>query len=454
MRHRPVSPWHRCLVAHRFITACVAMLGSLAASTCALADVWPAFRGPTGQGISLDSNLPVHWSETENITWRTEIPGKGWSSPVIWGDQIWVTTAIEHAASESKEAELLKNEKQPGQRQVAKQVSLRAICVHKTTGKLLHNIELTLVKNPASIHTLNSYASPTPVVTQDHVFLHFGTFGTFCLDRQTADMVWNRQLTQEHGVGPGSSPIVWKNLLILVCDGMQQQYVTALHCQTGTEIWKTNRPPMAGDDGDFHKAFSTALAVEANGVSQILVPAAQWFVSYEAASGKMLWFVNHGEGFSNVAAPVYDRGVCYLITGFTKPELWAIPVAARGELSRKNVLWEQTKQVPKKSSPLLVGNELYMVSDSGVLSCVDIQSGEIHWVERLGGNYSASPLLAEGRIYFCSQEGVANVVKPDAEEFQSLAKNQLDGQIMASPATDDGAMFVRTDKALYRIERK
>ena len=432
---------------------CPVLLGCfLSLSSSAIADGWPAFRGPTGQGISVDSNLPVHWSETENITWRTPIPGKGWSSPVIWGNQIWMTTAIEDVPTEREKAELLKNEKQPGQKNVAKRVSMRAVCLHKTTGDVIQDIELVLVENPDSIHTVNSYASPTPVVTQQHVFLHFGTFGTFCLDRNTMDVVWKRQITQQHAVGPGSSPIVWQNLLVLVCDGMQQQYVTALDCQTGDVVWKTDRPPMDGDDGDFHKAFSTALAIQSDGVSQILVPAAQWFVSYEPTSGKMLWHVNHGKGFSNVAAPVFDNNVCYLITGFTKPELWAIPVSARGEISRKNVLWEQKKQVPKKASPLLHGEDLYMISDSGVLSCVDTHSGSIRWVQRLGGNFSASPVLAEEQMYFCNHEGVTHVVKPSADHFESLAENTLDGQIMASPATDDGALFLRTDQALYRIE--
>lgn len=332
-------------------------------------------------------------------------------------------------------------------------MSLRAICVNKVSGKLTRDLELISVDEPESIHTLNSYASPTPVLTEDRVYFHFGTYGTVCLDRADAKEVWRQKLPLQHAVGPGSSPIVWRDLLILVCDGMETQYVTALNRQTGDEVWKTQRPRMEGDDGDLHKAFSTPLAIEWDGQPQLLVPGAQWFVSYEPKSGDVLWQVNHGRGFSNVAAPVFGDGIGYLITGFTKPELWAIPVKERGELSSRNVLWEQKKQVPKKSSPQLIGTEIYMVSDSGVLSCVDVNSGDLNWSARLGGNYSASPLHCADRVYFANHDGAVIVMKPNAEKFEKLAENKLDGQIMASPAADDGALFVRTDQAIYRIEQ-
>ena len=210
---------------------------------------------------------------------------------------------------------------------------------------------------------------------------------------------------------------------------------------------------MEGDDGDFHKAFSTPLAVhdDDDAKAQLLVPGAQWFVSYEARTGKMLWHVNHGEGFSNVAAPVYHNGVSYLITGFTKPELWAIPISSRGELKVENVLWEQKKQISKKSSPVIAGNEIYVISDKGVLSCVDADSGEIHWVKRLGGNYSASPILAGGLLYFCSHEGKTTVVRANPEKYQEIAENQLDGQLMASPIAVNGTLYLRSDEHLYRI---
>ena len=413
---------------------------------------WPAFRGPTGQGTTRETGLPLQWGEGENVAWKTPIPGRGWSSPVVWGNDIWMTTAIERTPTEEEKAELLKDEKQAGQRQVARTISLRAICIERDSGKQKHNVELFNVENPDAIHLLNSYASPTPVIEQDRLYCHFGTFGTTCINTSTGDKVWERKFPLKHAVGPGSSPIVWENLLVLVCDGMEQQYVMAVDKATGDVAWKTDRPPMEGNDGDYHKAFCTPLAVEWNNQPQLLIPGAQWFVSYEPTSGKMLWHINHGKGFSNVAAPVFADGISYLITGFMKPELWAMPVNERGELNSNQVLWEQDKQIPKKSSPALVGSEIYLISDKGVLSCIDINSGDINWTKRLGGNYSASPLIAEGRMYFCSQEGNTTVVRPNANKYEELAESELDGQLMASPVALDGALLIRSDSHLYRIE--
>lgn len=429
----------------------------IAATSVRKASTWPAFRGPTGQGI-VDVALPTTWSEEQNIAWKRQIPGKGWSSPVAAGDHIWMTTAIEHEATNTEKEELLKDEKQPKQRQVAKVVSLRAVCVHAKSGKVLHNIELFSIADPDPIHLLNSYASPTPVIESyadgDRLYCHFGTFGTTCLNTRSGEKIWERRFPSQHAVGPGSSPILWQDLLVLVCDGMEAQYVMALHKSSGDVVWKTPRPPMKGDDGDFHKAFSTALAVDHgdDGKAQLLVPGAQWFVSYEARTGKMLWHINHGKGFSNVAAPVYRNGIAYLITGFTKPELWAIPISSRGELKVGNVLWEQKKQIPKKSSPVVAGDAIYIVSDKGVLSCVDADSGEINWVKRLGGNYSASPIHADGLLYFCSHEGKTTVVRANAEKYEEVAENQLDGQLMASPIAFNGTLYIRSDKHLYRIQ--
>lgn len=415
---------------------------------------WPAFRGTTGQGIAERASLPQTWSEDQNITWKVSIPGKGWSSPVAMGNHIWMTTAIEHfdESSENADEETEGGKKKKKERAEPSSISLRAICVSANSGELLHDCKLFSVDEPGPIHLLNSYASPTPVIEEGRLYCHFGTFGTTCLDTTTGEKIWEKRFPSEHAVGPGSSPIVWNDLLVLVCDGMEAQYVMALNKYNGDVAWKTNRPPMEGTDGDFHKAFSTPLAVESDGTSQILVPAAQWFTSYDAKTGKMLWHVNHGRGFSNVAAPVYGDGVAYLITGFTKPELWAIPVSSRGKLNAGNILWEQKKQIPKKSSPLLAGGAIYLISDNGVLSCVDADSGHVNWIKRLGGNYSASPILADGLLYFCSHEGVTTVVRANPKKFERVAENELDGQLMASPIAIADTLFVRSDTALYRIE--
>ena len=418
---------------------------------------WPAFRGPSGQGVTAEASLPVTWSESSNVTWKTSVPGRGWSSPVIWGNDIWMTTAVERTPTDEEKKELLKGDKQASQKQVAKSISLRAVCVDRTSGKTKQDVELFEIENPDSIHLLNSYASPTPVIEQGRLYCHFGTFGTACLDTNTGKKLWERRLQTKHSVGPGSSPVLWRDLLVLVCDGTEEQFVTALNKSTGDEVWKTPRPPMSGSQGEMHKAFCTPLAIEWDGVPQLITPGAQWFVSYNPETGKPLWKINHGKGFSNVPVPVFANGISYLVTGFMKAELWAVPVSSRGELSSDDVLWEQKRQIPKMSSPALAGDAVYVVNDSGVLSCIDIHSGDIRWSSRLGGNFSASPLVAGDsasgeHIYFCGQDGKTTVVRPNLERAEIVAENELDGRLMASPVVSDGALFMRTDTHLYRLE--
>lgn len=413
---------------------------------------WSSFRGPTGQGVSTEAHIPTRWSETEHVRWKTAIPGKGWSSPVSWGDFIWLTTAIEAEASDEELKKRLTNPREASQRQLASSISLRVICVRRDTGVITKDIELFNVENPNPIHLLNSYASPTPALARGRLYCHFGTFGTACIDTQTGEKIWATQLPLQHGVGPGSSPVLWKNLLLLVCDGMDAQYVAAVDTSSGDIVWRQERPPMEGTDGDFHKAFSTPLLVKWNDEEQLVIPGAQWFVSHAPSSGELLWRVNHGRGFSNVAAPVFADGIAYMITGFTKPELWAIPVSLRGEFDSSQVLWEQKRQIPKKFSPILTGGAIYLIGDNGVLSCVDINNGEIRWSKRLGGNYSASPILVGDRIVLCSHEGKSTVFRANPREFLLLSENQLDGQLMASPLPSNGSLYIRSDTHLYALQ--
>jgi outer membrane protein assembly factor BamB len=431
----------------------------LAVATPALCEPnWPAFRGPTGQGTTSETSLPINWSEKANIGWKTAIPGKGWSSPVIWGDEIWMTTAVEHPRYLQPHEIRLRPRDAQAPTEVEKHrnmaLSLRAICVDRNSGRLLRDVVLFSVENPEVIHLLNSYASPTPVIEKGRLYCHFGTYGTCCLDTGTGEKIWERQFPVQHSVGPGSSPVIWSEWLVLVCDGTEAQYVMALDKNTGDVAWKTDRPPLAGNDGDYHKAFCTPLVISCDGVDQLLIPGAQWFVSYSPDNGNMLWRINHGTGYSNVAAPVFANGVSYLITGFSRSELWAIPVNSRGKLNSDGVLWKQSKQIPKKSSPAIVGKEIYVSNDNGVLSCIDIDTGKFRWAKRLGGSYSASPLVADGRIYLCSHEGKTTVVRPNPERYEQLAENQLDGLLMASPVASQGALFLRSDHHLYRLEAK
>ena len=379
---------------------------------------WPEFRGPTGQGRSDEHGLPMVWSETKNVRWKTAIPGRGWSSPAIQGDRIWLTTATEEGKS------------------------LRAISVDRNTGAILQNVEVFRLKSMGNLNSKNSQASPTPALEGDRVYLHFGAFGTACLN-QSGAIVWKTRLDYDNGQhGPGGSPVIYDDLLILSCDGQDTQYVVALDKLTGKVRWKKYR--------EGYQAYTTPLVVRLPAGDQVISPGAFRAVSYEPRTGKELWQVRYGDGFSNVPRPVYSDGLVFICTGFQHPSLLAVRLDGRGDVTKSHIKWTLKRGVSLTPSPLLVGEELYMVSDNGIASCLNAKSGDPNWQVRLGGNYSASPIYADGRIYFLSEEGESVVIAP-GKEFKELARNQLDGPTLASMAVSGGSIFVRSQTHLYRL---
>jgi outer membrane protein assembly factor BamB len=425
---------------------------SLAAAPLNSAE-WPQFRGPDGQGHSTAKNLPVEWSETKNVAWRTEIPGKGWSSPVIEGDQIWMTYAIDDPLSEEEKKEKLKANTGNQPLQLAGTVHMHAVCVDRESGKVVHDVEVLVERNPQWVHALNSFASPTPIVDNGQLYCHFGAHGTACVDTKTAKVTWTNTETKiVHENGPGSSPLLYKDKLIIHCDGSDAQYLVALDTKTGKIAWKTSRSGEMHSDPQLKKAYGTPIVVNVGGKDEVISPAADWLYAYDPLTGKELWKVNYGVlGFSIVPRPVAANGMVFMSTSFMQSELLAMKVDGTSE--NPAIAWRNKKGVPKMSSPLVVGNELYMVSDNGVATCLDAKTGEALWTERLGGNFCSSPLFADGRIYVGNREGETFVFAP-GREFKLLATNKLDGTIMASPAAVDGALFLRTEKALYRLGEK
>ncbi len=381
-------------------------------------DDWPEFRGPSGQGISNERGLPVTWSETKNVQWKVEIPGRGWSSPAIAGERIWLTTATEEGRS------------------------LRAIILDRKTGAILKDIELFRLKSAGPLHAKNSLASPTPLLEGDRAYIHFGANGTACLT-QTGDIVWKTKLDYDNGQhGPGGSPALYDDLLIISCDGQESQYVVAIDKQTGKVRWK--KPRLGA------QAYTTPLVVRRGEGDQVISPGAFRAMAYDPKSGKELWNVSYGDGFSNVPRPVYGHGMVYICTGFHQPQLLAVRLDGRGDVTKSHVAWAFKRGVSLTPSPLLIGDEIYLVSDNGIANCLDAKTGAVHWTQRLGGNYSASPIYADGRIYFLSEEGESTVLAP-GREFKPLAKNQLDGQTLASMAVSDGSLFIRSQSHLYRL---
>ncbi len=403
---------------------------------------WPQFRGPTGDGLALNADPPTVWSETTNVAWKAAVPGRGRSSPVLLGNRIWLTTAVEQGVRRTRIG--------ADDMQVADHVSLRALCLDRASGKRLWEVTLFEVENPAPVHWLNSWATPTPVVEPGRLYCDFGTFGTACLAAGTGEVIWQKQLALDHQVGPGSSPILCANLLILVRDGRDHQYVAALDKQTGKTVWKTNRPPIQTPSPDLRKSFSTPLFIDGGGHGQIVVPGAHWLGSYDPDSGHEFWRVRHGEGFSIGARPVYGRGLVYFSTGCFRPVLFAVRADGQGDVTATHVAWKSPRQVPVMSSPLLVGDALYWVSDDGMATCADARTGHLHWQERLGGPCLASPIAAQGRLYFFRQDGKTVVLKT-GRQLERLAENLLEGTVVASPAACDHALYLRTDTHFYCI---
>ena len=413
------------------------------------AEEWPEWRGPNGQGISSAKGLPETWSETSGVVWKAELPGRGHSTPVLTGNQLWLTTALEKAATPDQVKARLTTNTGDQPLTVLDSVSLRVLCVDSISGKVLHDMEVLNVKNPQWAHQLNSYASPSPILENGRLYAHFGSLGTVCLDTATLKILWkNEELHVMHENGPGSTPVLSGNRLIAHFDGSDQQFIAAFDKTTGKVVWKTARSGKMDPRPQQRKAYGTPLIVTMNGQATIVSPAADWVYGYEPATGKELWKLPYGElGFSMSVRPVADAERIYISTSYGKSQVIALKYAG---LKTPEIAWRNNKNAPKMCSPVLANDLLFYVDDGGIVSCIDPATGEAHYRERLGGKFSASPILADNKLYFASREGVVTVV-PAGREFKILAQNTLEGSLMASPIAVDGTLYLRTDKALYRI---
>jgi outer membrane protein assembly factor BamB len=402
---------------------------------------WPAFRGPFQNGISGSPEKgPVRFGEKENVTWKTAIPHAGWSTPVLLDGKLWLTTATEDGRA------------------------FFVIRVNAETGETEINKQLFHAENPEPLgNNVNTYASPTAVLEPDRAYVHFGSYGTACLDTDTADVIWERRdLPCRHYRGPGSSPVLFENLLILTFDGVDVQYVAALDKESGQTVWKTDRSTEWDDldengqperEGDYRKAFCTPLVIEHEGKKQLISPASEAAFSYDPYTGKELWFIEHN-AHSASPMPVYRDGVAYICLGHRQTELWAVSVDGGGNVTDSHVRWRAAdRTVPKQPSPLLVDGLIYMVSNEGAASCYEAETGREVWRERVRGNYMASPVYAGGRIYFASTRGTVTVIAA-GREYRELAVNEFDEPFLASPALSGKTLYLRSRGHLYRIEEK
>ena len=419
-----------------------ALVTCLGASTLSHADDnWNQFRGPHADGTTTATGLPVEFGEeSPAIVWKTPLPGRAWSSPVVWDRQIWVTNAPEvHNLAE-------------GEEKLAHPLELSAVCFDLGSGKILHNKVLFRVDKPQFTHVTNSYGSPTPYLEEGRAYIHFGAYGTACLDSATAEVLWQRtDLECDHFRGPGSSPIVYGDLLYLTFDGFDQQYIIALNKMTGKTVWKRDRNVDFGTtDGDAKKAYSTPLLINAGGRQQLISPFASHTIAYDPLNGDPIWTVNHG-GMNAAGRPLFGNGLLYVTTADGPNPLVAISPEGTGDLTDR-IAWRTTKSVPKRPSQLLIGDLLFMMNDSGVASCLDAKTGKEVWTKRTEGEYWSSPLYADGLIYCFSQKGQIPVFKA-SREFELVAENQLSDGFLASPAVAGKSLILRSKSHLYRIEQ-
>lgn len=416
-----------------------------------LAADWDQFRGPSGNGMAAVSGTPTDFSESQ-FSWQTDIPGIGWSSPVITGNQIWLTTAETVEASEAEIAKKKQGVQFAQIKTAAGQVTLRAICVQADSGKIIHNIKLSTVDNPDLINPLNSYASPTAVVQNTNVICHFGSYGTWSLNRESGDVNWKTALVIDHSVGPGSSPVISGNNVLIVCDGIDQQFVAALNINTGKQEWKTDRPPIKATNGEFRKAYSTPLLINVAGQSQAIIPGAQWMCAYDPNTGKELWRVDCGNGFSTTPMAVYESGLVICSTGFMAPELVAINPEGAGDITATNIVWRSKQGGSTMPTAVAKSGLLYSMSDNGILTVLNATTGKIEDRQRIGGKFASSPLLTNDALYLGSQEGVMTVLKPVT--LDKLASTTMDSALMASPAVIGTDLIVRTENKLARVTSK
>jgi outer membrane protein assembly factor BamB len=369
---------------------------------------------------------PLKWSDSENVAWKVAVPGLGWSSPSVAGGRVFLTTAV----------------------QEGDQLLLRALALDAKTGATIWDREVRRIESVPSIHTKNSHASPTPIVHEGSVFVHFGTLGMARLAAKDGSVEWlNTDLMYNPLHGSGGSPVLMNGKLVVACDGTADPFVAAVDAKTGQIAWRTPRSVAAR----ISHSFVTATVAMVDGKAQVFAPGPDHLAVYDLETGSEICKVR-APGWSVVPQPAIGHGMVFYNHDYDNPELMAVRLGGTGDITDTHVAWRINRGAPSTPSPLLVGDELYFVADNGIASCVDAKTGERHWMERLGGNFSASPVLANGRVLFLNEAGGATWVKTGVK-FEALGQNEVPGRTFATPAFADGAMYLRTDTTLYKISK-
>ena len=402
-------------------------------STLTLAN-WPDWRGPTLQGHSDATGLPLRWSETQNVVWKTPIHDLGYSTPVVWCNQAWLTTA-------TKKGE-----------------TLYAVCIDLASGKIIHDIPVFRPEKPQRIHRLNSYATPSAVIEEGFVYVHYGSHGTACINTKTGKVMWQREdLRCNHLQGPVSSPLLYQDLLIVPLEGTDVQFVVALDKKTGEQIWRYARPRdlYEGIEPAYKlKSYYTPIVIEVNGAPQLINSGAMLATGHEPRTGKEIWRILYRDD-NPVSRVVSGHGLLFINSGGEpgNSHLLAVRQGGTGDITDSHVTWTMDDDVPSESAPVLVGNLLYLLTDKGLLQCKQATTGKAVWSERLEGPFGASLLYADGRIYISNKGGKTTIIKP-GREYKVLAVNELDGFLGASPAVAGKSLLLRSKTHLYRIQNQ
>ena len=422
---------------------------------------WPQWRGPSGLGVSAESGLPATWSASENIAWSVPLAGLGASSPIVWNDQVFVTSQIglarrrsgSHPKLARDDAALVARERPIGGQPenpsgATGPVELVVESFNRADGRRLWEYRLKAEGPFPDLHEEHNLATPTPVTDGRHLFAWFGTGQIAALDLNGA-LVWARHLGKEHSPfdiswGHGSSPVLYGALVILLCDHESASYLLALDARTGTQRWKADR-------GSGRVSFSTPLLVSSAGGDELIVNSSERIDAYDPATGRLLWFADAPRQ-TPVPSAVFHDGVIYLTRGYRNSPYFALRPGGRGDVSASHVLWRAPGGGSYVSSLVYYGGLLYLTNDIGVLTCADAKTGARVWQARLNGVFFASPVAADGMVYFVSQTGETIVIRAGRTP-EILARNDLGERLVASPAISGGRIFLRSDARLFAIGR-
>ena len=400
--------------------------GSLLSAGPAFPDYWPEFRGGTGQGHAENSDVPLTWSGTQNVRWNIPVEGTAWSSPVVADGTIFVSTAV---VSDDE-------------------LSLEAHAYSLIDGSPVWK-RTVFTKADEYMHKKNSHASPTPLYEDGILYCHFGHHGTAALEAKSGETLWKQNsLTYKPVHGTGGSPALWKDRLLFACDGGEAPFVAAVEKSSGKVLWKTFRDIEVKNPF----SFSTPLLIEVDGKPQAIIPGSGAVFSYDPVTGEEIWRSRYGEGFSVVPRPLFHGGKIYVCSGFGVAHLYAIKADGRGDVTDSHVAWKVDRQIPKESSPIIVDDLLYINDDKGILSCLDAETGEEFYRERLDGRggYSSSPVYAGGHLFFHNGDGVTTVVKP-GRKFEKIAENDIGEFGLSSFAVISDGFIIRTEASLMRL---